>query len=702
VGVLSPRNTNVKQIVIACAAVIVAPFLYADELPQYVLEDVVVTATRFEQPYRDKPVNMTVISQSDIKHSAAKTLPELLGAQPGINTRNFFGTNGTSATVDIRGFGATGGQNTLVLLDGKRINDIDLSGVQWPAIPIAAVERIEILRGGGAVQYGDGASAGVINIITKTPRTPGSRVEVGATVGSYATGEAQINASYSSGRRGFNISASHYDSNSYRDNNHNRQSNVIGDFRWGVEKSDFSLKFGSDKQAIRLPGGRFVQPSIGLNEPETDRRGTSNPLDFATRDGYRMNIGWNKRFASGEINVDLGYRDKKQTAFFDFGGFPDFRLTNLDVWSFTPRLKLDHSSFGIENTLVVGIDWYKWDYRLRVSNSTFNIGQPINNVTASQENTAFYLHHSTQISKKTTASVGIRRERFRLDSQDSFDATAPGAGFGSAAPSATQIENEYAYEIGVRHQTSPSLAIIAKVGRSYRFANVDEIYEFSPAFSREFQLLCPQTAQNEELALEFSAVKLSTRASIFRTRVRDEIHLDAFSTGVGNTNLPPLRRDGLELEAKWLASQTFTLGGGYTYLRSRFIEGILPGSGFTALNIDLAGKTVPLVPRHKFNLSSAWKVWGETYVNLALSYVGEQFMENDEGNTLGVTIPAYTVADFKLTHNRGPWRFQASINNVFDRQYFDYAIRSQFVADRYSVFPLPERNATVALEYAFK
>src|SRR5690606_12394155 len=111
----------------------------------------------------------------DIARSAARTLPELLGTRAGIVSRDLYGNTAALATVDMRGFGATAAQNTLILVDGRRLNDIDQSGVQWASIPLDAIERIEIVRGSGAVQYGDGASAGAINIITRHPARAGNR-----------------------------------------------------------------------------------------------------------------------------------------------------------------------------------------------------------------------------------------------------------------------------------------------------------------------------------------------------------------------------------------------------------------------------------------------------------------------------------------------------------------------------------------------
>jgi iron complex outermembrane receptor protein len=95
-------------------------------------------------------------------------------------------------------------------------------------------------------------------------------------------------------------------------------------------------------------------------------------------------------------------------------------------------------------------------------------------------------------------------------------------------------------------------------------------------------------------------------------------------------------------------------------------------------------------------------VASQTRLNAAVIWVGSQFMDNDEGNTLGTTIPSYALADLKLVHDVGPWRLSAAINNLFDRDYYNYAVRSQFVPDRYNAYPLPGRTATLALEFSFK
>jgi iron complex outermembrane receptor protein len=668
------------------------------EAPPVLTDPVVVTATRFEESAADRPVNLTVIGEDAIRRSTARTVPDLLAAEAGIVVHDFFGNNAANTTVDLRGFGSSA-QNTLILVDGRRVADIDLSGVQWSAVPLAAIERIEIVRGGGSVLYGDGATGGVINIITKSPAARGRDFAVRGALGSYGTRDGTVEANYAHGAFGINAIVTQYESDGYRRNNRQRQTNGLADLRWSDGAGDFSLKLAADDQGVRLPGARTVQPSIGLDQLATDRRGTNTPFDWAQREDHRANFDWRRRFAFGAFDLGAGYRDKAQRAFFDFSGFPDFRTTRLDVWSLTPRVKIDVPVFGRANALVIGADWYWWDYALRRSSSTANIVQPVNSVDATQSTAALYILNSTSLTDALSLRAGARRERLRISATDRYDPTAPGGAFGSGASPGAQRVYETAYELGVRYQLTPAAAVLAKTARSYRFANVDEIYETSTAFTNAFQFLEPQTAHSYDAGVEVKRGSTSARATVFVIDVDNEIHLDAFTTGVGNRNLPPSRRRGFELEAAARPSRQLQLAANYTYLDAKFREGVLPGSAFTATNVVIAGKTVPLVPSHKANVRASWDFTPATRLSALASYVSSQFMDNDEPNSLGAKIPSYVIVDLKLVHRWGRFTFAAGVNNLFDREYYNYGVRSQFVLDRYNAYPLPRRNGLVSVEY---
>ncbi len=71
----------------------------------------------------------TIITAEDIARAPAQTLPDILSREPGIQVTNLFGgVNGARSVVDMRGFGAAATSNTLVLINGRRINDLDIAG----------------------------------------------------------------------------------------------------------------------------------------------------------------------------------------------------------------------------------------------------------------------------------------------------------------------------------------------------------------------------------------------------------------------------------------------------------------------------------------------------------------------------------------------------------------------------------------------
>lgn len=680
------------------AALLYCLVTFAHAEDQINLDEIVVTATRFKDTYADKPVNVTIISNEDIKKSSARTVPELLSEQSGISVRDLFGNNATGATVDLRGFGAAAGQNTLILLDGRRITDPDSSGVQWSSIPFSSIERIEIVRGSGAVLYGDGATNGVINIITRVADKVGKDGQVSAKSGSYGMNELQANANYFSGKSGFDFTASKLISDGYRANNRDEQANAQGNIRGILASGELSMRAGIDRQITRLPGARTVQPGAGINQVESDPRGTSTPLDYASRDGDMAGIDLKQRFSDIEMDIDLAHRTKKQKSYFDFSGYPNYRDSGLQVTSLTPNFRMPNL-FGSASTVVAGVDLHYWEYGLRTSNAEANIDQPINTVSMSQQNKALYLQDTTPITAATTLMAGVRNEWISMNATDIYNAGAPGASSGSGAAPGVFEDAKNSYELGLRHQINSEYAASGRIGHSFRFANVDEIYEQTPAYTRQFQFLRPQTADSVELGFEQKTMARNWRITIFDNKIQDEIHLDAFTSGIGNTNLPPSERKGLELDGKWHVAQQLALSAAYTYTDAKFLSGVLPGGAFTQLNVDIAGKYVPLVPMHKANLGVSWSMTAQTQLNVSVAYVDSQFMDNDEANTLGIKIPAYSIADLKIVHRTGAWQLNATVNNLFDTSYYNYAVSSQFTAGKFNAYTLPGRTIFFGASY---
>jgi iron complex outermembrane receptor protein len=660
---------------------------------------VVITAPRFPEDARRLPASVSVLTQEDIQRSAARTLPELLQSEVGFTMKDLFGNNAATTSIDLRGFGVTGAQNTLILLDGRRLNDFDLSGVQWAAIPLASIERIEIMRGTGAVLYGDAATAGVVNIVTRSPLAPGVRASVLGRAATFDTLEGQLYGSTATGSFGINGTLYGYGSDGYRDNNRNEQKNSAVNLRWAMGDGSLDLRAGTDEQELRLPGGRFVQPSKGLDQYAADPRGATTPLDYASRDGRLAGLTLLQRFGGVEAVVGLDWRDKDQRSYFDQNGFPTYRADGLELTSLTPRVKIPVGG----HTLVAGVDLHQWRYDSRRTNRPENLGQPTNVVKVEQDTTGVFLQGSFQLPYATILTAGWRSERAKYKGEDRVDLAAPPCTVPfatcAAAPAVEETQKAEAWELGARHALSRQWQVFGRAGQSFRFVNAEELYENNAFFAPQFQVLRPQQAETLEGGVEWRNGGHALRLTLFRIDVTDEIHLDPFTTGVGNTNLPPSRREGFELDGRASLTRNLKLNAAYAHTEAKFLEGTLAGSpSAIGTNMPIAGNTVPLVPKHKLNLGLAWDVTARTLFSAAFTYVSEQVLDNDEPNTLDHRIPSYYLMDLKLAQRFDWGRISATVNNLFDEKYYNYAVRSAFTPDRYSVYPLPGRSVGLALE----
>ena len=487
-------NKNQMYVLLAgCLASISAD---AQINPDLVVDEVVVTASRFEEKPGDQPIGVTVITGEEIRNSGETSLPRLLSRQPGVFVRDNSGS--PDMQVDLRGFGVTGDQNTLVLLDGRRLSEYELTTARWSSIPLESIDRIEIVRGSGAVLYGGGATGGVINVITKGPVSGSKSFDAYAGGGSYNTQDYRVGGQIASETVGLGLNGGHYTSDNYRENNRVVQDNFVVDLRNFDPNHTLNLKLGYDKQDLRLPGTRTEA------ELDTDRRGTRTPEDFSNRSGGFANLSGKFRLGDADLIADLGYREKKNDFHAAFSGLTLDGNTKVETWSFSPRVKLPYAAFGVNNSLVFGADWEDWDYTSVRNNPA--------SATSKQKNSAVYLQNVSTLLPGTTMSLGARLQRIEFGASDS---TVPAGG-----ASGEQTRNLSAYEIGARHQFNGSAAIYGKYGYSFRIATLDEIY--SPGLGAFFipptvTFIEPQTSHDTELGLETQFGPGRYRIAVYRS-----------------------------------------------------------------------------------------------------------------------------------------------------------------------------------------
>lgn len=145
----------------------------------FMLDEIVVTATKTAHTLKDSPVTTHLITKEEIEKSNAKTAGDALKWVPGV----YIKSNGFARqSVNIEGLPD---KYTLVLIDGQRQTGRHANAVDLSNIPVEMIERIEVIKGPSAVLYGSDAVAGVVNIITK--KAPEKGYVAGSA--SYGTGD---------------------------------------------------------------------------------------------------------------------------------------------------------------------------------------------------------------------------------------------------------------------------------------------------------------------------------------------------------------------------------------------------------------------------------------------------------------------------------------------------------------------------------
>jgi iron complex outermembrane receptor protein len=663
-------------IAIAIAIAVDSSTVFAQVAP---LPSVVVTASRFATPLADAPIGMTVIDRDQIAASTASNLAELLGQQVSVQVRDNAGS--PDRRIDLRGFGVTGDQNTLILLDGRRLNENELASTRLSAIPLASIERIEILRGSGSVLYGGGATGGTIHIITRASANTSahapsetSQSSVGLVAGSLDTRELRASTGVSHDRVRFQADVSSLDTDNWRDNNALRQRNAGGELRTLFDQGFLALRLGAESQQIGLPGQRTIE------EFKTKPRATSTPRDHAQREDYRLGLAGAWRTSLLEFEAELAHREGRVES--DYRQFDYYSVRDRRTLSFTPRLRGSWSAGGVQHETVFGLDTESWRYATRGANSAEMLDSPWVQTAANQQSQGLYLQHRAALVRGLSLTAGLRRQRIDDEIRDQVtpSLSVRGAHWVTAST------------IGLRQPLGAGFDVYARGGRSFRIATVDELTYFFPSDPQQLptaRLLVPQTSTDREIGVQWRQTGAALRLSLFRNDLNNEIHY--FAPAGSNVNLPPTQRAGLELEGTFQPTPQLDLSAGLTRLEARFRGGEVGG-------VPVSGREVPLVPRLSFKAAAVWRPFEGTRLSLAARHTGHQRYDNDQKNQFE-TMPSYTLVDVKASQRMGQWLAALKIGNLLDRRYFDYGILGSPAAP--SVYPQSGRTVMFSLERGF-
>ena len=640
------------------------------------MDTVVVTATRIAQHNYKLAGNVTVITQEEIAASNAQNIPEILREALGIHIYDQSTTK--TSVLDMRGFGDSATRNVLVLVNDRKINNVDISGADLIQIPIDAVERIEIIRGAGSVLYGDNAVGGVVNIITKKGEGD-FKGKFGGMYGSYDARATDLELSGEKSNISYYFFSKYFDQRGFRQN-----SDVLAkDFntRLGYEFSDrLSMDFnvGWHKDRYGLPGG------ISADEIATfNRRASMEEDNYATTmdEFFELSFDmtpWPEDGYIGNFVVDFNYRDRDVFDIF-FGSETD-RETNTR--GINAKYIFDHTVFGQDMNFVTGVDFYDHENDIKGS------GTNTVDLTISKEEFGVYSFAQYEMLKDVYVSGGTRFHKadYAFSQRD-------------VAVDEKQSPGESVNMFGMKWDYGQGSNMHFNVQQSFRFLATDEWYSSSnfPDFGITPNLntnLKQQTGIQYEVGLKHN---FHDKVVVFVTPYWMDLKNEIFFDPVNfiNSNYDKTRRTGGEFGQKTDIEKFFEIDfldkleffANYTYQQPQFREG--PNDG----------KDIPIVPRHQASAGLITKFLKNYEVSLTGRYVGSRFAIND---TLNATSPIkpYYVMDGKIAYTREAVEVYLAVNNLLDAHYNTYVAKSAF-SNAKDLYPAPEQNFITGVDIKF-
>lgn len=602
---------------------------------------VITRATPLEQP---APASVRVIKRAEIERSGAHNLIDVLRGQAGVQLRDIIG-DGSRATPSLRGFGENAVNNTLILVDGRRLNQPAMAGADLNSVPLANIERIEILRGAGTVLYGDQAVGGVINIVTRTPRRNEAYVET--SLGSHDL-EAWRGHVFQQLGGGFSVYASgearHTDN--YRDHNAADYGNAFGRLRYDHARGWALYEYQTVDDELLYPG------ALSLAQRRSDRK-QSQSTDWNDSNTQVHRFAVEQRLDEiWTANFDYSHSDQDGVGSFFGGGFSQ----GTRIESFSPRLTARWDTARGHSEWLLGHDHITSDYQASWG-SDFR-----------QTLRDWYTQFSQPLGHDLTLSLG-----YRASEAEDRDHSA----------GSNHTDREGSSSVGLSWQADAQTRVFLKREDVLRWANVDENGFVGPGV----EFLKPQTGASWEGGVEWDDGAQRYQLSVYRLDLDDELMYDATATGPfgpgtgANVNLDKTRRDGLLLEARRQLTERLALGGQYSFTDSEYRTG------------PFAGNEVPGVSRHSASAHLDYLLLPGLNGRLEALYTGGYYLYSDDAHSQP-REGGYTLLNAALSYDYRQLTARLRINNLTGKQYDTYA-------NPFGRYPAPEEDVQLSVGYRF-
>ncbi|MEM6503000.1 MAG: TonB-dependent receptor [Cyanobacteria bacterium P01_C01_bin.89] len=562
----------------------------------------VVTATRTEEDIADVPRSVTVISREQIQQqlSLNNSLTYILGKLvPGFAPPTF---NNASSELELRG------RPIVVLIDGvPQTPNSNGNAADLRVIDPALIERIEILRGPSAI-YGDGATGGIVNIITQAPtdEAVAFHAEVGTITsldpfGDESFGYNIVAGVSGSGERFDGLLSLSLDSvNALFDAEGDRivPTTTSDTERFGVlaklgynfdeqqrleltysyYRDSLDTEFLPDESVVTIPGlqkGRTVRIGEIDYEDEPQQVNHVVNLTYRNEDVFGSQLDFQAYFRDRQLIQRL--TDLRLNSFFVgnelFSPFPEVWQTGLEATEWGGRLQLD-SPIGDSFSVLWGVDYTneRNDSPLRVAdNDDFDNNQEVNIIDDSLtqggpydvESVGLFAQGTWDISEQLRFIGGVRYENIDISVEDYRLAFITTDELPRDRQGGEASFDDVAFNAGLVYSPTPEISLFANFSQGFSIPDIGGVLIAGPDFDVDDDLeLEPQKVDNYEIGIsaDFGRLQATLTGFYNASELGSRIILDS-DDGAGRVVRAPQRNYGVEATIDWQPSDTWRLGG---------------------------------------------------------------------------------------------------------------------------------------------
>lgn len=510
----------------------------AEDLQEFALEDMVVTATRTESKVVDVPVNTTVISAEKIADRHYLDVADALKDVPGANVLD------TGVGAYEKKIVLNGDERVLVLVDGKRVN-IDMGTMSRASYDlnqmpdVSMIERIEVVKGHGGALYGSDAVGGVVNIITKKMDHSYGKVSMG--FGSHQARDAKAMYTIKEGKTGVMVAASKYKQGYHEYKDAKTEANK----RWPAAST-----YENEKVSVKL--------SQELSETSNLELG----YDFSKFEGVRSYSTKAKSASFSNKKTNDFYAKYDWTVNGKDQGFIQLYRNKYDYYNAGDMYETDtgfeaqqNITLSDNNQLVVGASYRK----AKALNATsYTAEKSINNK-------AVFVSDQWEFAPSWTLDAGVRYDKH---------STAGSKTTWSAGLNKKFDENSHAY---------------FNWGQVFKAPTLDDLYYYSVMEwgSSKYENygnpnLKPEKGDTWTIGYGTKiADKTSVNISYLQSKLEDAIDWDTTYSTNGSVsiarNVDKQKKNGMELSVAHELNDNWDLEASYTYIRVKNNDN---GSGY--------------------------------------------------------------------------------------------------------------------------